>query len=265
MAWRLLALTLLGACSFRARSISDDASPVDTIVADAGFDARIDAPIDAGADAMPPTAAFAAAAVMSANGASSLTYPLTIPAGSDRFLLVSVQLGTNCPAGVVPNITSVAYNGVALTQLATIVGTPCGMTTTRSDQWQLVAPATGTHNVVVSLGGQAQSVHSGAMAFTGIDPSTPVRSSMKASGTGASSTVTVVSASGDLVVNTVGQGTSITAPGSGQTQRYLHNSDSSNTLNNSAGSTAPGAAMVTMTWTFGAVDEWQTISTSLRP
>jgi hypothetical protein len=69
---------------------------------------------------------------------------------------------------------------------------------------------------------------------------------------------------GDLVVNTVGQGTSITAASSG-TQRFVNNVDGSNTLNNSGGSTAPGAASVTMTWNFGGSDEWQTISSSLQP
>ena len=258
-------LVLLGACSFQPGSsatidASSDAS------ADASPDAPADASPDAPADAMPPqVAAVSAATVGAASNSSTLIYSLTIPAGTSRFLLVSVQLGTNCPSGLVPNTLSVTYNGVALIPITAIVGTPCGATTTRSEQWQLVAPATGMHDVVVTLSADAKTVHSGAMAFTGIDQLSPVRSTATASGAGTSSSVTVASAVGDLVVNTVGQGNSITAPGAGQTQQFLHNVDSSNTLNNSAGSTAPGAASVTMTWTFGSTDEWQTISSSLRP
>ena len=261
VAWRrAAACVLLGACSFQpGASVTIDAS------ADASPDARADASPDAPADAMTQIAAVSAATVGAASNSSTLIYSLTIPAGTSRFLLVSVQLGTNCPSGLVPNTLSVTYNGVALTPITAIVGTPCGITTTRSEQWQLIAPATGMHDIVVTLAADAKSVHSGAMAFTGIDQLAPVRSTATASGTGTSSSVTVASAVGDLVVNTVGQGNSITAPGAGQTERFLHNVDTSNTLNNSAGSMAPGAASVTMTWTFGASDEWQTISSSLRP
>src|SRR5262245_44767849 len=60
---------------------------------DAGVDA-IDAPPD-----MPPDVMVPPAFVMSANsnggGIVSLSYALVIPPGTDRFLLVSVQLGSN--------------------------------------------------------------------------------------------------------------------------------------------------------------------------
>jgi len=255
-AWfRSVGVVLLGGCSFQ---------PGSSVAGDAGADARADAGADASADAMPQIAELAVATVASGSNTSSLTFSLTIPTGSSRFLLVSVQLGTSCSLGS-PDITSVTYDGVALTQITSIVGTPCGPSTTRSDQWELVAPATGTHDIVVELSANAQTVHSGAMAFTGIDQLAPVRGSASASGAGTSSSVTVASAVGDVVVNTVGQGNSVSAPGPGQTPQFLRNVDSSNTLNNSAGSTAPGAESVSMTWTFGSSDEWQTISSSLRP
>ena len=73
------------------------------------------------------------------------------------------------------------------------------------------------------------------------------------------------SATNDVVVNTVGQGTGITAPGAGQTSAFIHNVSTSNTLDNSAASTAPGTPTVTMTWSFKAADEWQTISSAIRP
>lgn len=216
-------------------------------------------------DASIQVPAFVVATSAANANAASLSYPLTIPQGTNRFLLVSVQIGVTCPAILAPVITSVSYAGASLTPITQILGTPCGLVTTRSAQWGLVAPAAGASNVVITLAGIGQTVHSGALAFTGINQATPVRASQTASGTGTSSTVTTSSSAGDLVVNTVGQGNSITAPGGGQTQRYVRNVNTSNTLNNSAASTAPGAAMLTMTWTFGSADEWQTISSSLRP
>lgn len=247
----------LPACVDRLPTIGPDAGAPD---ATTGPDARPDAPPDA---KLPP--AFAAVANARGSGVASLTYSLAIPPGAGLFLLVSVQLGSNCTAAV-PGVTGVTYSGLALTRITTIVGTPCGMSTTRSDQWQLVAPPDGVHDVVVTLAGNADTVHSGALAFTGIDQTTPVRASAIARGNSAKSSVDVVSQPGDLVVNTVGQGDSIVAPGGGQTERFKRNATGDNTLDNSAASTAPAAGTTTtMIWTFSIVDEWQTISSTLKP
>ena len=231
----------------------DGAIPPDAVIADAPPDA-----------AVPP--AFAAFASASAGAVASLTYPLVVPPGAGRFLLVTVQLGSNCSVAV-PQVLGVTYGGQALTRLTTIVGTPCGMTTTRSDQWQLMAPPVGTGDVVVTLAGAGNTIHSGALAFTGVNQATPVRATAIARGDGTQSSVAVVSQPGDLVVNTVGHGGGIVAPGMGQTQRFRRNASGGNTLDNSAASTAPaaGGAMTTMTWTFTVVDEWQSISAALQP
>jgi hypothetical protein len=62
----------------------------------------------------------------------------------------------------------------------------------------------------------------------------------------------------DLVVDTIGQGTGIDSPGSGQTSRFVRNVDTTNTQNNTAASTAPGASSLALTWNFtGMPDEWQ--------
>jgi len=224
------------------------------------------------ATAYPPstsTISYVTEAHAAGGAVGSLTYALTVPAGTDRALIVSVQLGSDCAGTAVPTVSGVTYATVALTRITSILGTPCAPGTTRSEQWQLVAPATGTNNVVVTLSGATQSsIHSGALLFTGVHQTTPVRafnsaSGGPASGNGASSTVNVTSAAGDMVVNTVGQGCGITS--AGQTQRFLNNVNCGTTLNNSGGSTAPGAASVTMTWTFTSADEWQTISSALQP
>jgi hypothetical protein len=224
---------------------------------------------DAAPDAAPPDAmippTFVAAARANAGAVASLSYALTIPPGDRRFLLVSIQLGSNC-SDAVPAILGVKYAGAALTRITTILGTPCGMTTTRSDQWQLVAPPVGTDNVEVTLAGAGDTIHSGALAFAGIDQMTPVRATANARGAGVQSSVAVASQPGDLVVNTVGQGGGIDAPGAGQTQRFKRNASGANTLDNSAASTAQAAGMTTtMTWTFNVADEWQSISSVLQP
>ncbi len=233
-------------------------------------DAAIDAAAPDGTTADAPPDAFVppqfvAQAYTSGAAVTSVRYSLTVPPGSGRFLIVTVQLGSMC-AGTVPDVTSVAYDGVPLARITSITGTPCGMTTTRSDQWQLIAPAVGAHDVAVVLAGSALTVHSGALAFAGIDQTTPVRATAIARGAGTASTVTVNTAPGDLVVDTVGQGSKILAPGAGQTQRFLDNISGSDTLDNAAASTAIATGpTATMIWTFAASDEWQTIATSLQP
>ena len=278
--WRVLAVWCgLAACSFRPGGAAGDAPGSSDVAAQ---DARSTdaAPGDAaGPDASSPDAASpdAAAAVtppsrtMEAHahtlGASpmALSYALAIPAGAQRYLLVSVQIGANCGDNPTAATTSVTYAGIALTRIAQVTGTPaCDVAATRSEQWGLVAPpSSGT--VAITLAGPVKTIHSGALAFAGVDPANPVRGSVALAGAGTTSSLAIASALDELVVNTVGQGTGISAPGAAQTAAFIQNATTHNTLDNSAASTAPGAAVVTMTWTFGGIDEWQSISTSLRP
>ncbi len=239
---------------------------------DAGVDAPTDAPADAAIDGRPDAppdapepAAFASAAQGFAGAQMMLAFPMTVPPGNERFLVVGASVPSDC-ATPTPNITAVTYNGTALTRIATITGTPCGTTVTLTEQWGLIAPDVGTFNVVITLDGAAPfTIHGGAMSFTGIDQTNPVHHTNAMSGNGMTSAVPVGSVSTDIVLSTVGQGDSILDSGTGQTHRYIQNVDSSIDLNNTGGSTAPaiqGATM--MSWTFGHPDEWQQISTSLR-
>jgi hypothetical protein len=237
-------------------------------------DGGIDTPLVDGArdatatDAPPGMPMFVGAEHFNTSTVSQFSYPITIPAGTKRALVVSVQIADqNCSGGTTPTVTSVKYANASLTQLATILGTGGCATDTRSEQWLITNPMTGTHNIDVQLSAtSATSVHSGAIWFTGVNPATPVRASATASGTGTGSTVDVASAPNDLVVNTVGEGRMIVQPLTG-TLAFLNNQSGGDTLDNSAASYAPGASpTVTMEWQFSPmVDEWQTISSSLRP
>ena len=225
---------------------------------------------DAGLDGI-PTAAPPPVLVKAARGhaaaSATLTIPLTIPGGADRLLIVSVGVGSLCPASdpTIATVTGVSYAGTPLVRLDTIVGTPCSANVTRSEQWTQVAPALGANDVVITLSSDAVTLHGGALAFTGVNQTTPVRASATTSGAGTTAMATVASAIGDLVVSSVGQGGSITAPGSGQTAAFIQNVSNGNTLDNSAASTAVAAGPATaMSWSFGAEDEWQMIVSSLR-
>jgi len=227
---------------------------------------------DGGVDVPPPDSppgapGFVAESHAVVGAQSTMVYSVTIPPGvTDRYMLVLVAIPSDChPASVTETVTGVTFDGVALTQLKSLLGTSCPALSTRSDHWGLVDPHEGTHDVAIQLSGIAQyTIHSGALVFGGVNQTTPVRATAALGGDGILSSIDVLSAPNDLVVNTVGQGNGVST--SGQTIRFIQNVDTSNSLNNSAASTQVATGTTTtMDWTFLNTDQWQTISTTLRP
>jgi hypothetical protein len=208
------------------------------------------------------------AVVISAQGDSDnptteVTFPLTVPSASNRLLIVSVAMSAGGPA--MPRVQTVTWAGMALTLLDAITGVPDG-SATRFEQWQLVAPAVTSADVVVHLWSSADTLRADAIVFAGVDQTTPVRASAQASGGGTTGSVTVASAIGDLVESTVGQGNSILVPGDGQVLVFVDNGNGGHSLDNAAGSIAPGATpSVAMTWSFANNDNWQEIAAALEP
>jgi len=117
-------------------------------------------------DALSPTKAEAAIAIDATSqgyaNSTSLTFAHTV-SGSDRILMV--QLYTF--QGTQPSITGITYNGVALTSKGSRVSDLSGYT----QQWSLVAPATGANNIVISM--NSSQVFATAVSYTGVDQTTP--------------------------------------------------------------------------------------------
>ena len=68
--------------------------------------------------------------------------------------------------------------------------------------WYRVAPATGTHDIVVSYSGSRNYVAAGGTSYTNVHQSTPLGSSNKANAaSGTAISVVVASAAGELVVD----------------------------------------------------------------
>jgi len=166
-------------------------------------------------------------------------------AGSNRLLLVGVSIH-NFASETVSGIT---YNGVALTQ----VGSSTNATDARVEIWRLIAPPTGTYDVVITFSAELSSVaRAGVMTFTGVNQTTPLGTFASATGSASPATVNVTSAANELVFDTVGS-ESLSAPfsltvGAGQTQRWNSVIMGYDRFL-AAGSTEPGAATVTMSWT----------------
>lgn len=191
---------------------------------------------------------------------STLSYPFTVgSSGVNRLLVVGVAVNGS-PA---PTVSSVTYNGVALTQIGTQLDSAPGYENiSRIDQWRLVAPATGTHNVVVTLSSAAGALLSGATSLTGVDQGSPVRGYTADDGWSTTASVTVSSADGDLVLDTVCNGNSVGAPS--QDQQYVLNNSSSYGCDNIGGSTKAGASSVVMSWGVGN-DIWIHFAAAIKP
>src|SRR5579864_5912172 len=174
--------------------------------------------------------------------ASSLSWSHTVGSGSNRVLVVGVV------GGCTP---SVNYGGVALTQVSQVLNNNSAGNLT--DLFVLVAPATGTNTVQVSYSGCTSDVEAGSISFTGVNQSTPLAHVTTNFGSGTNPGVTVTSASGDMVVDVVGNGSAITS--SSQSLRWVKNQNGNTAHGNGAQSTAAGAASVTMGYSVTA-DWW---------
>lgn len=201
--------------------------------------------------------ALDAATSSSSTASSTLTFSHTV-AGSDRVLMVGVSWQT----GAVNNatVTGVTYNGVAMTLVDEQAPPDPFNQTLGASLWRLVAPATGTHNVVITISNTSDVILGGATSWTGVDQTTPLGTSAKATAqSGTTATVNVSSATGEVVVDVV-IGLDPISVGAGQTSRYA----TTGIGLTGAGSSEPGAGTVTMSWTV-ANYAWRIVAVPLKP
>ncbi len=132
-----------------------------------------------------PSKASAAIAFDNATGitigsGSSQTIPYTV-SGSNTFLVVSTETGY--PG--TDDVTSITYNGVAMTRLFT------SLRTRQDFIYYLVNPSTGTHDVVISLNRSADSITTTITSYTGVNQiGQPTQSNSCASATCSVTTTT---------------------------------------------------------------------------
>jgi hypothetical protein len=188
-------------------------------------------------------------------GTSSITISHTT-SGTNRLMLVGVSLNNDG----YEEVTGVTYNSVALT----LVGTVANDDDSRVEIWKLVAPDTGTYDAVVTFSADLlQEGFAGVVTFTGVHQTTPLGNFTSAIGDGITATVDISSVTGELVFEVLAAEYSTSATvGAGQTERW----NIYRTSSIGAGSTEPGAATVTMSWTLtGSGDHWAIYGVSIKP
>ena len=164
--------------------------------------------------------------------------------GSNRLILVGVSLHNYADESV----SGITYNGVPLI----LVDSRANATDARVEIWYLIAPPTGPANVVITFGTELSShARAGVMTFTGVNQSTPLGTFAWAIGSTSPATINVTSAANELVFDTVAseaQSEPFTLTvGAGQTERW-NSAIMGYDRFLGAGSTEPGAASVTMSW-----------------
>ncbi len=207
-------------------------------------------------DAAAQAITFDSASNTAGNAVSSLTWSHTVGAGNDRILIVGVSIRGN------GTVTSVTYGA----QTFTSAGTVANGGTNSAEIWTLVAPATGTANIVVTLSASKDFV-AGASSFSNVDPTTPYGAFFSTTGNTSPISLAVTSAVGEVVIDTVmtnGDVGTLTAA-AGQTERWNNLTGANPSNARGAGSTKAGAASVTMTWTMGSGKSFSIGAISLKP
>ncbi|HEX8411963.1 MAG TPA: InlB B-repeat-containing protein [Thermoanaerobaculia bacterium] len=163
-------------------------------------------------------------AATTSTGRTSLTWSHTIGGGTDRVLIVGVAIEDANTTDA--NITSVTYNGVALTAVPSskISGGGSGIIQTQLFYALGAAlPAGGAFNVVVTTQGAVDGISAGSVSLTGVTQSAPGPAATKVDTSGADSISTSITTpvSNAWVVDVAGSGNSgsFTA-GAGQTERW---------------------------------------------
>lgn len=128
----------------------------------------------------------------------------------------------------------------------------------------LIGPTSG--NIVLTLSSAVDRIIASAVSFTGTDSISTVTASNYTTSNGAtnSPTITLTSATGDMVICGAAHGDTISGVGSGTTQRFLTNVDSSTSSDNIVGGTEPGAASVSIDFTSSVSDHWQMIAANFK-
>ena len=183
-------------------------------------------------------AGSSASLVENSGTTNTRTLSYTVPPGSNRLLVVTSEGGGNNI-----NISSVTWNGGAMNQAAQIME-PSGLNS-NAGIWYLTmgsSATSSTANITVTYANNFFWIMT-ATTFSGVNQTTPVSGGT----TGTSASLSVSSATGNMVVDAIGGAPTNATVGGGQTA--IATASSLSFSSQSAGaSTASGASSVSMSW-----------------
>jgi len=190
------------------------------------------------------------------------TTTITVPAGTNRLIVVNVSLRNS--AG--ESVSSVVSNVDGALTLKTSV--QASATTGRAELWYLLAPSVGAHSIVVTFSAAVRAIVS-SHCYQDVHQGAPFGTAATASAlSGATATVDVTSAVGELVIDVLARidEDAITV-GAGQTEMVNTKTTNGTSADIRAGvSREAGAPTVTMSWTLaGGLRAWALLAIALKP
>jgi hypothetical protein len=188
--------------------------------------------------------------------------------GFRRLVLVAMAAGLGT-TGPTPIPTSVMYGNVPMNGAMRVVH-PDSMIKPDLELWQLSDPPGGSVNVAIVLTGQVGTLEAGVIVIDGVHPTQPIRSFGSATGQGQASTTssTVLSGAGDVVIDALCAGASIESQDPGNTSMIVEDQGNVSTCGNlEVGRQGGAASGLTTHWMVnGSVtDYWLQLQASIQP
>jgi len=200
--------------------------------------------------------AFDAESACATGNGASFTWSHTVGSGNDRFLLVGLSLAPRQNQ----KVASVTYAGQPLS----VIAVRNNANESRVEVWQMVAPPTGTANVVVTMNAAtAAETVCGATSWSGVDQTDPIGSIVEAKATSNLATASVALTSGEIVHDVLAaSGDTGATVGAGQTERW---NGAVSAGVRGAGSDEAGSGTITMSWNLAASVRWVLIAVAINP
>lgn len=217
-------------------------------------------------------------AQVTGSGTSPITFTHTTAATANELLIVGVSINLTHSTGT--TVTSVTYNGTALTLLG--AHNDAGLSR-RVEMWSLLAPASGTFNVVVNVNVPTAlatvGVVTGATTFTGVDQTLPLGTFVSADGAAANcvasanptsscnSQLDVPSVVNGMVMDVLatGEAPTVTTKNPQVQQWNTTSGGGGNRDPNGTSSTRTGAPSVPVSELFSATSNWSQGAVSINP
>jgi len=195
------------------------------------------------------------------NLVNSISFGHTV-SGSDRLLAVCISTQKN--SGTAPTVTSVTYNGAAL---SLAIRESSYSSTIRSEVWYISTPATGANNVVVTLAdATCHDIMIGAISLNGVHQSSPLHAAATNSGFASSISTNIPTTFADCwLMDNVYQYNGTQTPGAGQTMQNTIVSPSGGQTTVQSTKPATSSGTHTMSWAFGGATDISQAVIALRP
>jgi hypothetical protein len=192
-----------------------------------------------------------------AGGTTTVSH--VVGSGSNMLLIVSISTWNNGGTGA--GCSSVTYGGTAMTLVRAGVANGAFYT----EQWALVAPTSGTANIVATVAGKTDKLGMGNVSFSGADQTTGIDVSTNAIGTVGTVTASLTTtAAGEYLVDAASH-LSANNPSS-HTGTQIYSDAASGTSTVSQYGTATTAGTNSMSWSYpDPGDGWSYSVLAVKP